>query len=103
MKKTFIFLSLIATIAIHGQDWSPILPVEKMNYKHSDSAYITNTIWVDSVQIVDNDSLFYLNKIVKDVPDNPEIVLRNQPQFLSTSIISFLTGFPVRTIFSFGK
>ncbi|RLD57025.1 MAG: hypothetical protein DRJ05_10365 [Bacteroidetes bacterium] len=87
MKKTFIILSLITAMAIHAQDWSPILVNQKMNYQHSDSAYITNTIWVDSVQIINNDSLYYLNRIVKDVPGNQEIVLRNQAQFLSKNIL----------------
>ena len=39
------------------------------------------------MEIANNDSLFYLNRIVKDVPDNPEIVLRNQAQFLSKTIV----------------
>ena len=87
MKKTFTFLSLIIGLAINAQNWSPILTGEKMNYQHSDSTYITNTIWVDSLEIVDSDSLFYLNRIVKDVPNNPDIVLRNQAQFLLKSLI----------------
>ncbi|MEZ5082536.1 MAG: T9SS type A sorting domain-containing protein, partial [Bacteroidales bacterium] len=62
--------------------WSPIRVNEKMNYQHSDSSYISHTIWVDSAFSVGGDSIFYLNRIVKDVPGNPEIVLRNQPQFL---------------------
>ena len=81
MKKTFTIFSLIITLALNAQNWSPILTGEKMNYKHSDSAYITNTIWVDSAQIVNSDSLFFLNRIVKDVPNNPDIVIRNQAQF----------------------
>ncbi len=92
MKKTFTILGLLIAFTIHAQDWSPIMTNQKMNYKHSDSAYITNTIWVDSVEIDNNDSLFYLNRIVKDVPNNQEIVLRNQPQFFSTSIIQQESG-----------
>ncbi len=87
MKKIFTILGLLIAFTIHAQNWSPILTSQKMNYQHSDSAYITNTIWVDSVEIDNNDSLFYLNRIVKDVPDNPEIVLRNQAQFLSKTLI----------------
>jgi hypothetical protein len=43
---------------------------------------------VDSVQIDNGYSFFYLNRIVKDVPGNPEIALRNQPQFLSKLIVT---------------
>ncbi len=89
MKKTLTILSLIIAMAIQSQNWSPILPNEKMNYQHTDSAYITNTIWVDSVQVFDdNYTLYYLNRIVKDVPGNLEITLRNQPQFLSKNMIT---------------
>jgi hypothetical protein len=77
---------------IIAQNWSPILVNEKMNYRYSDSSFITNTIWVDSAFYVDNDSIFYLNRVVKDVPDNPEIALRNQPQFLSKFIIKQMYG-----------
>jgi hypothetical protein len=92
MKKTFTILSLIITIAIHAQNWSPILPGEKMNYRHSDSVYITNTVWVDSTEISSNDIIFHLNVIVKDIPDNPNIVLRNQPQFLLKTLIKQDSG-----------
>ncbi|NOX47074.1 MAG: T9SS type A sorting domain-containing protein, partial [Chlorobi bacterium] len=88
-KKTLTILGLIIAMAIQSQNWSPILPGEKMNYQHTDSAYITNTIWVDSVQVFDdNYTLYYLNRIVKDVPGNPAIALRNQPQFLSKNMIT---------------
>ena len=92
MKQTFTILGLIIGLALNAQNWSPILTGEKMNYKHSDSAYITNTVWVDSAQIVDSDSLFFLNRIVKDVPNNQEIALRNQPQFLLKSIVKQAYG-----------
>ncbi|NOX47883.1 MAG: T9SS type A sorting domain-containing protein [Chlorobi bacterium] len=87
MKKTLTILGLIIAMAIQSQNWSPILPGEKMNYRHSDSAYITNTIWVDSTEISSGDITFYLNVIVKDVPNDPDIVLRNQPQFLLKTLI----------------
>ena len=86
MKKTFTILSLLIAFIIHAQNWSPILPGEKMNYQHSDSAIITNTIWVRLTQIVNEDTIFRFNKVVKDVPDDPDIILRNQYQFFSSYI-----------------
>jgi hypothetical protein len=93
--KAFIFLLCTALAAgLTAQNWNPILVNEKMNYRHSDSAYISNTVWVDSSFLLGVDSVFYLNRIVKDVPGYPEIVLRNQPQFLlKQMLISFPGSF----------
>jgi hypothetical protein len=82
MKAIIFFTAVIVAGSLGAQNWSPILVNEKMNYQHSDSSFITNTIWVDSVETVSADVIYYMNRIVKNVPDNPEIVLRNQPQFL---------------------
>ncbi len=77
---TVLFVILSSYLA--AQNWSPILVNEKMNYQHSDSTYISHSIWVDSVETNGDNMIYHLNRIVKDVPGNPEIVLRNQPQFL---------------------
>jgi len=47
---------------------------------------------VDSTQLSGTDSVFYLNRVVKDVPGNPEIVLRNQPQFLMEMMVREIYG-----------
>jgi len=82
MKEMITVLFVILASYLAAQNWSPILVNEKMNYRHSDSTYISHTIWVDSVETNGDNMIYHLNRIVKDVPDNPEIVLRNQPQFL---------------------
>ena len=82
MKTLNLSLLLFLSAYVLGQNWSPILVNEEMNYQHCDSTYISHTIWVDSANYSGYDSIFYLNRVVKDVPGNPEIVLRNQPQFL---------------------
>ncbi len=81
MKAIIFFLTIVFANSLSAQDWSPILVNEKMNYQHSDSAYISHTIWVESVQLSGNDTIFQLNRIVKNVPGYPEIALRYQPQF----------------------
>jgi len=47
---------------------------------------------VDSVEIIPGGTKMHLNKVVKDVPDNPEIVLRNQPQFLLSWVNAIQNG-----------
>lgn len=92
--KTILAQALIAffPLVLASQAWSPIRVNQKMNYQHSDSSYVSHTIWVDSVAILAGDSILYLNRVVKDVQGNPEIALRNQPQFLLTRIHKIQNG-----------
>jgi hypothetical protein len=92
--KNLIFTPILILISIStfAQNWSPIRVNQKMNYQHSDSSYISHTIWVDSAGNTFEDSTFFLNLVVKDIPDNPEIVLRNQPQFLGQIMIKDVMG-----------
>jgi len=92
MKKILLVLITMLSANLMAQNWSPILVNHKMNYQHSDSSYISHTIWVDSTQLSGTDSVFYLNRVVKDVPGNPEIVLRNQPQFLMEMMVREIYG-----------
>ena len=92
MKRAIFLFSALIPIILFAQNWSPIRVNEKMNYQHSDSGYISHTIWVDSSFSVGGDTIFYLNRIVKDVPGNPEIALRNQPQFLLETMTKDIFG-----------
>jgi len=92
MKRLFTILLFGCSSILMAQNWSPILVNEKMNYQHSDSSYINHTIWVDSAYFPYYDSIYYLNRIVKDVPENPEVVLRNQPQFLLKKMMKYPEG-----------
>ena len=92
MKRIFTILLVCTSSLLFAQNWSPILVNEKMNFQHSDSSYISHTIWVDSSFYNGYDSIFYLNRVVKDVPGNPEIVLRNQPQFLMEFMVQQTYG-----------
>ncbi|MCB2220312.1 MAG: T9SS type A sorting domain-containing protein [Bacteroidetes bacterium] len=93
--KNLIFTTILILFSVltFAQNWSPIRVNQKMNYQHSDSSYISHTIWVDSSLVEGNDSVFFTNKIVIDVPGNPEIVLRNQPQFLGEFLVKQQFGF----------
>jgi len=49
---------------INGQQWRPLTPGEKFNYRIDSAGYISNSIWVDSVRIENGDSVFFLNRVV---------------------------------------
>lgn len=112
MKAFPYFLLIPLAGSLAAQNWSPILVNQKMNYQHSDSSYISHTIWVDSAETVGSDIIYHLNRIVKDVQDNPEIVLRNQPQFLLKRMKAMDNGiyvfnnpgeFTIKTLASIGE
>jgi len=69
-----------------SQNWSPLVIGKTSNFQLSNSYCITNCIWVTDT-IVDIDTSFTLNKIAIKLEENPEILLRNSPQFLKEKMI----------------
>lgn len=82
MRILLLQLTLIFPLYLFSQAWYPVLVSQKMNYQHSDSSYITHTIWVESTSPSAWDTIYHLNRIVRQLPEDPGKVLRNQPQFL---------------------
>jgi hypothetical protein len=91
----YSFIALVFTpLLLAGQNWRIINPSYKYNYQHDTASYISSTVYVDSVEVVDGDSVFYLNRIMAPCdtctslpwgPDN--YYLKNQPQFLQRTMI----------------
>jgi len=85
----FLILSLCGAWA---QNWQPVNLNYSYNYQLTPTEYITNTVKVDSVLVVNNDSVFYLNRIMTNCdtcPDNEynQFALKNQPQFLMREMV----------------
>jgi Secretion system C-terminal sorting domain len=80
-----IFCSILS-IKISAQTWQPILLGQKQIYQHSDSAWISNVLAVDSVQ----GSTFFLNRIVSNCDTCFSVwsgaKLYNQGQFLQKKV-----------------
>ncbi len=100
-----ILAALVLTVLISnqlaGQNWAPINSAEKFHYTDGVGALISNTLFVDSVLISGNDSLFYLNLILSacntcditsfglspNLCNSSECVLeKNQSQFMGSTI-----------------
>jgi hypothetical protein len=77
---TILFFALTSTLL--SQNWKPINTSLKYNYEIDTADYITNTIWIDSVKVIDEDSVFYLNRIMIIDPVDDYYVYKNQGQFL---------------------
>ncbi len=98
MKKhlliLFFFFSLMS---INAQNWQPFNSGEVMNY-YSDSANMYYSIWVDSVDVVANDSVFYFNRVTKEVKPIQTYAsifayyLQNQSQFFLSNAYCSASG-----------
>jgi type IX secretion system substrate protein len=108
MKKLYtdccsIFLLLFLSNFSFSQNWQPLHPGWKYNYRHDNSGVITNTIWIDSADVIGSDSVFYLNRIVAHCdtciaalggpnPCDSCYALKNQPQFLQRKVSKLANG-----------
>ena len=94
MKRQTIFLLLILLLSsnIEAQNWKPLNLSDKYNYQIDTADYITNTLWLDSVEVIEDDSVFYMNRIMTMCDtcsdnENDYYALKNQPQFLMRKMI----------------
>jgi len=97
MKKTILCVLLLFPIISYAQNWNLINAENKYYFKSGNINYISNTIFADSFSVVANDTVFYLNRIVKDCfecdPMNPhKFKLANQGQFLQKEITKHADG-----------
>ena len=101
MKYRFIFILVTINLVALPQDWKPLTQGVKYNYEDNFSNRI-HTIWIDSFQVVDYNTVYYLNRIfqVCDTCDNIEVgiqcdscyYLDNQPQFLQREMVDLGNG-----------
>lgn len=93
MKKLLTFLLLMGfAVFMNGQNWQPVNLGNSYNYILGDGEIITNVIKIDSVEIIDGDSVYYFNRIMTNCDtcsnnDNGDFALRNQPQFMMRKMI----------------
>lgn len=92
MKRCFLLFWLLQTMTapLYAQNWFPLAPGDRFNFRHSDSALISNVIQVDSQKLLPNgDQAFFLNRIVTDCDTcvfQPG-KLGNQGQFLQKTML----------------
>ncbi len=56
--RVTILCFFICTNLLLSQEWAPVHLADKFNFQHDTSDYITNTLWVDSVEVNGIDSVF---------------------------------------------
>ena len=80
MKWIILFVSIFIASNLFGQSWNPIKIGQKYNYQIQDSDFISTTIWIDSTRTIDNDTVYYLNRIVEDCDTCPPYI-EGYPQY----------------------
>jgi hypothetical protein len=98
MKNLTLFLFIIFTFfEASAQNWRPINTGEVYNY-YNDSGNVYISIWIDSSKVINSDTVFYLNKVLKKIDttlinnDYANLYLINQPQFLLSEFIFSNSG-----------
>ncbi len=92
MKRLMLVGSiwLISVGSVSAQNWAPVTLSDTFNYQADTASYITHTLWVDSVQVINGDSVFFLNRVVSACDtcafSSYRMYLANQPQFLQRRI-----------------
>lgn len=82
LRRILLLLPIIILTGLSNgftQEWMPIKPGEKYNYLYN-SGIIHTTVWVDSVDYNNGDSVYYLNRIAKKM--NDYTLIKNRPVFL---------------------
>ena len=92
MKRFIIFLYFITQLLlVSAQNWQPMKSGEIRNY-FIDSTNTFTSLWVDSNSVINTDSIFYLNRILKkvnmDMPSNSfvGIYVENRTPFYFSKI-----------------
>lgn len=92
MKKHLIlFLILVSVLGSRAQDWKLFQIGEKYNYGMQNMPFYSS-IWIDSTAYINNDSVYYFNKVLKKVKEGnnwqwPYFYLNDQSQFFLSNLI----------------
>jgi hypothetical protein len=89
MKVRILMLFFVLPFTLPAQQWQPVSSSEKFNFRIDTANIITTVIGVDSAQLLNGDSVYYLNRVVRKCTGCPEpgSYLCNQPQFLLKEMI----------------
>ena len=90
----YLILLFIFPICLFGQNWEAINMDDKYNFSSENNEYITNTLWVDSINTDFFLPTYFLNRIgtncdhCDSIPSDPEtLFLERKGQFLGTTFI----------------
>ena len=101
MKYIAIFLILSSGLISFSQDWKPLVKGKKYNYESNFNNNIY-TLWIDSLEVINSDTIYYLNRtlevcdtcsnITEGINCDSCYILDNQPQFLQNAMVDLGNG-----------
>ena len=56
---------LYVSVLLNALNWAPIHLNEKHNFYHLSDPNPINTIWIDSISVLNGDTIFHLNRVAK--------------------------------------
>lgn len=76
MKRIFTFILFFIALVLqfpsftlHAQNWRAINTSEVFNFRLDQADVVTHSIWVDSTAKMGSDSVYYLNRVMKQLTD----------------------------------
>jgi hypothetical protein len=95
VRILFLIITFLIPAITISQNWQLLNPSYRYNYQTDTSAFISNTILVDSVTVESGDSVFHLNRIARPVVYQwgDSYAITNLPQFLQRRSIKKANGF----------
>lgn len=104
MRLLILTAICFVTLSFQAQDWHLVRSESQLNYRLDTADFISQTVSVKAVEVLNGDSIFQLNRIVEDCPEcttngsefpcwNEEFVVLNRPSILGLEVLSTDTGF----------
>ena len=92
MKHVAFISAILISVSGYTQNWQLLNKNYKYNYYRNNSEVIHSSVFAEAAFDMGNDSLFYMNTVVKDcdtctqVIEDPVVAYYDQPQFLQKRV-----------------
>ncbi|MEZ4685476.1 MAG: hypothetical protein R3B47_05265 [Bacteroidia bacterium] len=64
MKNSLLLLYFLPAL-LAAQNWAPVKMGERYNFRQAPADVITQTLWADSMAVVNGDSVWYMNRTIR--------------------------------------
>ncbi|HLP94310.1 MAG TPA: T9SS type A sorting domain-containing protein [Saprospiraceae bacterium] len=90
--KLSLLLLFCLPLGAFAQNWLPVVPGEIQHYRLPDSNHITHSLRIDSTRQFGNNTIFYLNRIIRWKNIGELVALKDQGQFLGQTMTLTANG-----------
>ncbi|MBN8679796.1 MAG: T9SS type A sorting domain-containing protein [Chitinophagales bacterium] len=90
--KLSLLLLLCLPFGTFAQNWLPVVPGETQHYRLPDSNHVTHSLRIDSTRQFGNNTIYYLNRIIRWKNFGELVALKDQGQFLGQTMTLAANG-----------